>query len=214
MQRLKMETIWTNCPIAEIKIMNLAERVLLDQNIDFKNLQQEIIWIRETESRISFWHGGIELKEGSTYSDYYGFFTSYDGAIEDVEKICLAYKITPESSLELKITMTIEQYPVIFNPEIKQNLNSKMCYESISDKHWYINDQDVLKEYKTILNDDKSDFSKKSDAFELIDPLKIKRIKLIENFTVWSSKEDMSLQYEDIKSKYWLNKKMSLKRKI
>jgi len=52
---------------------------------------------------VFFYHGGHMLKEGPTFTDWYGPMTCIKGAIEEAERLCAYYQVTPDSSLLVEV---------------------------------------------------------------------------------------------------------------
>lgn len=64
---------------------------------------QEVYSFERNEAQVFFCHGGHVLKEGPTFTDFYGPMTCVRAAIEEAERLCSFYQVTAESSLIVEV---------------------------------------------------------------------------------------------------------------
>lgn len=84
------------------------------QRVEF---QREIVWLRVSESRLVYRHGGVDLKAESVRTDFDGPFTSIEPEHHDVERLLHLYQIDRASTLELVIVARVLLRPCVETPE-------------------------------------------------------------------------------------------------
>lgn len=80
----------------------------------------EVAWLRYTEARILYVHGGEVLKTGSTYSDHYGLYTSFDAdgdATAEAARLARIYSVTRDSTLKIRVVVSLVEEPVLDAPQ-------------------------------------------------------------------------------------------------
>jgi hypothetical protein len=82
---------------------------------------REIVWLQESDAVLRFMHGGAELKQGSTYTDFYGYLSAAEGLLESAEREANEYSVTAESSLVIEIVSRVFQRPVIEPEEARKH---------------------------------------------------------------------------------------------
>lgn len=102
----------------------IGRRVTVDETVpDSETMiffDREIAWFRETRSQFQLLEQGLEaaLTEGSNYSDFYGFMTSFSDPIEIAIKSARKRRLDRESYLEACVVMTVEEFAgVIIDPK-------------------------------------------------------------------------------------------------
>ena len=83
---------------------------------------REIAWHLRTETRLSYLHGGHELKRGLTTCDAGGVGRSIDHAVEIATEAAATYEIGPQSSLPLVARTRAELVPLIPDPRTGSRL--------------------------------------------------------------------------------------------
>jgi hypothetical protein len=74
---------------------------------------KEIVWVRESESQIVLRHKGHDVKEDSTYSDFYGFTTSFEGAVGAARKLARELEVDSHSTLSVEIVFSVYDVPAL-----------------------------------------------------------------------------------------------------
>lgn len=109
-----MSRFYTGCPVAcraEVPLVEFVSAGGEPRRIDFT---KAIVWLQETEGSVRFMHGGKVLHTGSTYTDFYGYCSSFRSDVStNFYAIADAYQITPESSLELVVEAFLFRTPVL-----------------------------------------------------------------------------------------------------
>lgn len=186
------EKTYSNCPVVKREKAQLVQRSHINhvRKTVFMPFEQEIVWLRETESKITYWHGGKFFHEGSTFSDYYGFFSSMKSAIEEAEKMLEHFNITTQSSLEVHVRTTISDYPML---ETEADFGQKKAYYPVQeDNFWYYHQAEKMQAYLQQVNDSSEGYLERAmQAYELIENLHLQSQCLVDKAVVWSSKENM-----------------------
>lgn len=96
------------------------------RRIDF---EEEILWLRESNTQMSYIHGGRVLSESGLYSDFHDFLTFADGESNAAEAMASSWGITPDSSLVAELKIRVYLSPVISTDETKawNNRNPRCC---------------------------------------------------------------------------------------
>jgi hypothetical protein len=117
-----MELIWSTCPVV------LQRRVEFGRLVDasgtgttrFLRFSAEVMWLRSTEAKVVFEHGGREIKTGGTFTDHFGLYTSFDGdgdAIARARQAARDYAVTASSTLEIKVLVKLTDDPFLQPPQ-------------------------------------------------------------------------------------------------
>lgn len=73
----------------------------------------EVTWLRSCEATLLFMHGGKQVAEFGTYTDYYGFLT----CLQDLQARALAtaekFSVTPQSTACIAIRLIVQDSPVL-----------------------------------------------------------------------------------------------------
>lgn len=105
--------IQSRCPIVREEDLQLCQIVSVGGMRQAIPFASRLLWLRESSAQLEYTHGGKMLVQGSTFSDFYGYLTSVDNAVEEAKGRCRALSITMESSLVLTIVLTITEKAVI-----------------------------------------------------------------------------------------------------
>lgn len=111
-----MDRIYTACQVARRTQETFVQHVVVGGQRKRFEFTEEILWLLTSESQLLVMHGGIVLREYSTYTDHYGYLTSMDRA-EECERLAASFSITPNSSAVLVVKTTVNLDPVIETPE-------------------------------------------------------------------------------------------------
>lgn len=181
----------SSCPVIREGLTDCAQRLHVGSNtISFVPFLENILWLRESEAQVSYWHGNKMLKEGSTCGDYYGYLTSLKSAVEDAQESKETYSVDENSSLEIRVYCAIEEIPVTYTPN-DHDLGQKKAYNIIShDKFWFHNEPTILNKYLEVMNSS-SDFQSRHEAYDKIEHLLIQRKIIAKEILVWSSKNSL-----------------------
>tara|TARA_B100000809_G_scaffold266377_1_gene328812 strand:- start:6729 stop:7349 length:621 start_codon:yes stop_codon:yes gene_type:complete len=88
-----------------------------------------IHWLLQSESTIRLMHGGVELKEGGTFTDFYGYLQSC--SIDDLTKLADKFSVTPKSTLVIVMETRVFLKPVVLTAnDIKHNKEKNPDYKS------------------------------------------------------------------------------------
>lgn len=181
----------SSCPVVREGITDCMQRVLVGTNkIAFVPFLENILWLRESETQISYWHGGKVLKEGSTFSDYYGYFSSLKHAVEEATQNKESYEVDENSSLEIRVYCVIEETPVTYTPNDNDLGRNKAYNRILHEQFWFKNDSEKLADYLKVVNGN-TDFTERHEAYDKIEHLLIQKKVVAKNLLVWSSKNSV-----------------------
>jgi hypothetical protein len=106
--------------------------------------EQEVLWVREAGTKLIFIHGGVELKTSSGYADCgYGFLSSLRSVLDDASRNLRRYSVTPDSTLELQVLVSITDKPVLIDNSAEArdwNARSKRIQYQSLPTDWLIYD--------------------------------------------------------------------------
>ncbi len=110
-----LSSFYSRCPVISEEVSSLARKVDIsgDGKSVYLPFNRNILWLRESESRIVISHGGVMIREGSTYTDYYGYLTSIESAINDAQDLCRRYDVSKSSSMLITIDVRIFETPAL-----------------------------------------------------------------------------------------------------
>lgn len=119
-------------PIVRRQILDLARfgslsGVGISQWIRF---EQPVVWLREATAQVVFEHGGRELKTGASFGDCGGYLTSIYSAIESAKLECEAYGVSEDSSLSVRVALSIVDIPVVACPSPLTTFNTGDYFQS------------------------------------------------------------------------------------
>lgn len=201
-----MSNIHSRCPVKCEKTI-IMERMSSKGNLFFHDSEQEFLWLYETESTYCYAYKGKVIKEGSTFSDYYGFLSSVDSAIEEAQEIMKNLDIQADEPMEIIIKTSLSKRPVLLadnhESQMWNNHNSitKAYVPFIEDKDCiFYHDEDKKQAYLKMLND--PDQAKRFDAWSIVEPLKIETKFLVKKFVLGSSKTDFKQNLSELMKKF------------
>src|SRR6516165_212854 len=94
---------YSPCPVVRRSTETFVERTMVGGERRRFEFAREIVWLQESDAVLRFMHGGAELKQGSTYTDFYGYLSAAEGLLESAEREANEYSVTAESSLVIEI---------------------------------------------------------------------------------------------------------------
>ncbi|MGH8159297.1 MAG: hypothetical protein ACREPQ_14345 [Rhodanobacter sp.] len=112
-----MNVIRSRCSVAETTTETFVEYVPVGGQRQRLEFTRAVTWLRESESRLLFVHGGKVLQEGSTFGDYYGYLTSFDIKEPSPQDIASDFGVSSDSSLEVEVRTTVFLQPVMQTDE-------------------------------------------------------------------------------------------------
>lgn len=200
--------VYSKCPVVKEENIKLLERVVVGSGkIAFVPFTQKLMWLRESEAHISYWHNNKVFKEGSTFNDYYGFLTSYQNALDELQDTLKHFAIDEYSSLEVRIYVSIDETPVLEdNSSDGKTWNTPNTkhrrYQSLSgDKYWCYDSPEHIQEYLSMLElaDQSADsFDIRFKASEIIETLRVEKKTIAKDVLVWSSKNNPDVVSFDV----------------
>lgn len=180
------------CPIVRkerLTLFSLKDRSGVRGDFNPVSFKKEILWLRQSISRIFFSHGGKVIKAGATTNDHNGYLTSTDLALESAHRECERYAVGRKSSLQVTILVDIEEVPVQLDMSADGqgwNGNVEMLpagrlfqtrYVQCPDD-WHIYDGAKIKVYSNAKNlTERIDVKFRS----------VKTLHVIEKYSIWSS---------------------------
>jgi hypothetical protein len=144
-----MQTTHSSCPVVRKGTMRLFESATVDGKSRYFPIEKDILWLRQSEAAIKFMHGGACIREHSTMTDFYGFLTSIEGALEDIKKMAPRIKLDAASTLSMEIEMILQEVPVredLSKDGVDHNSRyRRRQYLSVpnyhnGNKYWYLED--------------------------------------------------------------------------
>lgn len=115
--------------IATRATMELFEYARIGGVGGYHSFEKNIVWLIESETQLSYWHGGVLLKEDSTFTDYYGYLRSMDYDQDLHFRKAKQFSVNQKSTLEMKLTTRFKLVPFIENEECF-SWNSKASAEN------------------------------------------------------------------------------------
>lgn len=108
------DTFHTLCPVVRREKMRLFERVEVANEYRFFPFDQEILWVRESSTKLTYMHKGVDITDGPSFNDFHGFLTSFTGAItDDIVSIGKSLGLEPTSDLYIQADVSIHDIPCI-----------------------------------------------------------------------------------------------------
>jgi hypothetical protein len=116
---------YSSCKVVKVTKEKFVEfATVANQRIPVE-VEADIHWLQESETTISFLHGGKEIKKFCTHNDYYGYLTSIDHS--ETQHYADTYSVNQQSTLEIACVTKVFQNPVIFTDEDREH-NEKSHY--------------------------------------------------------------------------------------
>lgn len=108
----------SSLPIVRRQVLDLARLGSLSgvgpsQWIRF---EQPVVWLREATAQVVFEHGGRVLETGASYVDCGDYLSSLYSAIESTKHECEVYEVSADSSLIVRVAVSILNIPVVACP--------------------------------------------------------------------------------------------------
>lgn len=156
--------------------------------------EKTVNWLIETTSKIKFLHEGVELKEGSEYSDFYGYLSCIDEeSISEIDRLKKRYKINEKSTLEIVLELNVNLIPLL-DCEVENSFNSL--------KNYYILPNRITnyKEEITELYWTEKDIAKKTELLNKEEVIFIESKNILSEF-VYSTKKGNLVDIENLKEK-------------
>jgi len=149
-----MESITTSCPIIRDEVMALFERVEVNGSTQFIPFEQRILWLRQSETKVTLEHRGVQVKEVCDLNDYYGYLSSILSVPKDEgERLATALKLDASTDLVASASVQIKDTPVLielsndaFGSEYRGKKGYRQTYRQVPSyyngkKWWYTSDQ-------------------------------------------------------------------------
>jgi hypothetical protein len=119
-----MSLFYSAAPVVQSEVMKLWSGVNIP-SVGFRHMEVEVevFWLREGELKVEFLHGGKCVKDGPTFTDYYGFLNCVH-SIEDAKKWAAYYGVDESSTAEVVATLTVSDQPALIprgRDEIEHN---------------------------------------------------------------------------------------------
>lgn len=147
----KIETafVTTRNPVVREEKVKFARLVGIDDFINDEYMvvrfERDIAWVRETTTQMEVFIDDESITEYTPWNDYYGFMTSVQDPLESVHEYSVSRKLTPESSRDARVTMTIVDVPYLVPPEHIRARRAR--YNGTTFLHipngWYLDDEVV-----------------------------------------------------------------------
>ena len=106
-----LQTFLSGGPVVGREKVKFLEEVVVAGERREIEFEREVLWLRESEARLTMRHGGERLDagfHGRTYTDF------WYGA-DDAKARCARLKVTRESSLEVLVEGRVYDRPVLFS---------------------------------------------------------------------------------------------------
>lgn len=140
-----------------------------------------VTWVAESETKLSMFHGGVLIKDYSSFTDFYGYLTSTD--YND-------YHISTAKELSVNLDSTLDL-------QLISALKAIPCFESDECIQWNATAKENNKKYKFCDASNKIWFRKQSfvDGELKTEVHRLQEIKIVESL-IWSTKntEDVNEQ--------------------
>jgi len=100
-------------PVVKRETLTLYQSALVGGKERYVDFQQEILWVRKSESQIFLTHRGAIVDGLSTYNDFYGFMASPISALGEVESRRKLLHIEIGDVLCLEVRTKVADQPLI-----------------------------------------------------------------------------------------------------
>lgn len=186
-----------------IKTIKILEEVKTSDGSKFIPMEKEVCFIRESESSIELYYKNKLVTEyGSTYSDFYGFLSSIQNAIEEAKEAVKKFNINKNSEMEVRVVTTITEIPCLKVPKLDKESNNKDKEYLMIPNNWFIQNkklESIIKEKpkNQSYNQDWADYR------ENLNKHKIESQEIIKEKVTYSSKENekySELQIDSLKT--------------
>jgi hypothetical protein len=184
----------SRCPIVKKESRRFVQRINLvnvpvPAMIEFDS---EILWLKESESKISLWHNEIHIQDRGIYSDYYGLLSSVEKAIQDAIELKKALKIDDNSSLEIRVECKVDLIPVLKDvTEYQSDIMRR--YLALSDEiTWFYDNSEVINQYISDMQilAQQENYELRAKTHEMLFNLELKNRTLADKVVLWTSKTD------------------------
>ena len=147
--KIEAAFVTTSNPIVREEKVKFARLVGIDDFINDEYMvvrfERDIAWVRETTTQMEVFIDDESITEYSPRNDYYGFMTSIQDPLETVHEYVTSRKLTPESSRDARVTMTIVDVPYLVPPEYIRA--QRVRYNGTTflniPNNWYLDDERV-----------------------------------------------------------------------
>lgn len=140
---MHVEVLRTHCRVKETSQETFVENVMVGGSPQRMTFEKAVKWIQMSESQASLYHGDVLVRDLGSYCDFYGYMTciSADVSDEDMAQAARKYRITPGSTLELRLTCTVYLLPVVETEENAEynrtRLHSQPAQYSRLPRNWW-----------------------------------------------------------------------------
>jgi len=100
------------------------KKLNIGDHLQVEGLHTDIIWMIETESRLSFVHGGVHFHSPIVNVDYFGYLTSTD-LYNEFEETCKLLSLGTDSSLSVQVETIFRFAPYIEDSRTKMTNKSR-----------------------------------------------------------------------------------------
>lgn len=132
------DVTYTSGPVVRTEKLKLFEFVEVGGTRQMIPFEQEIVWVRESETKLVMRLDEFDIDDGSTMNDFYGFLTSLSGAITEVMRFGLRWKLKQGERFAVELDTVIHERPLL--PCDEEPFAGRKAYRSLSGKHWYTSD--------------------------------------------------------------------------
>lgn len=149
------DVMHANGPVVRTETLRLFEFVEAGGTRQLFPFEREIVWVRESETKIMLRLDAFDVDESSTFTDFYGFLTSLTGAItDDVKRMAKSWKLKQGERFAVELDTVITDKPLL--PCNEPPFAGRKAYRTLYGKRWLTSDvpvkvwDDGLKEYATL----------------------------------------------------------------
>lgn len=142
-----MSTFYSAAPVVSSGQMKLWSGVHIPgigyRQVDF---DLEVFWLRQGELKLEFMHGGLCVKEGSTFNDFYGFLNCVR-CVEDAQAWAKKFSVDAASTAEVIATLTVFDSPAIVDAQPESIEHNRRAEAENLKRKWGYLDEKLREQY-------------------------------------------------------------------
>jgi hypothetical protein len=120
-------------PIVKRELLHLVERGGNGQAGIF-DLEQEVVWVRESQAAVRLAHGGRVISDAGTIGDRQLYLDCINSSLDHYALTLRDYSVTRSSTLEVGIYLTLTDVPHVAS----RDAQGVECLKPLEPNRWYI----------------------------------------------------------------------------
>lgn len=108
---------YTACPVVRRESITFVEHGFIGGRHIEVPFTREILWVRESSATIHTRHKGHDIDTHGTFNDFYGFLSSFKGAVtDDAKRIAKALAVDIGAAFTVDVDFVIDDVPMMEIP--------------------------------------------------------------------------------------------------